>query len=372
VLQQFVEPDRAPVRGWNDIWDYEGTETSQGGVSHEARLDKSRMLRIVLPMESLRVLPSDGIPEKEVNDLPLERIAAAAGYKHASSFARAMHRCPDLFKSRGKYGSPSHREWNFPPSTRERKKNGVWKGVNMPTAGELRNHPTLGPHFRGAREKGGGGYHQRAGFIHHPNFPGSGNDRTVLSALCKLGIFAGKHALEDKTQGEIAGMTGLCRDTVRKILRKYAIYSRKVRDPQTGELTKERIEERGAYPIFRIVGLPAHWEKDGAVLRAWEPGAACKQPPNKIIYLGDRMLDARTALQETQRLLAIAEAQRMTAELWWAHVARVHGALLHDWIGTEKHQGTLWQACRMALIDGGCGVPAKTLDSLFPEWRPPN
>jgi hypothetical protein len=376
VLQQFVEADRATVRGWNGLWDFEGTETSAGGVKHEARLDKSRMLRVVLAMESLRVLPSDGIPRKELVDLPLSQIAPAAGYKHASSYARVARRCREMITSSGAYGSPSHREWAFSESDRVRKKNGPWKGHNLPSARELKNHPTLGPHFRNAT--GGGGYGQRMGFIYHPNFPGTPNDRTVLSALCKLGIFGDggkgkeKGVLDDTTQIEIAGMTGLCCDTVRSILHKYSVYTVRPRDPLTGKLSRERIEQRGEFPIFRIVCLGGHWEKSGQPLDHHEAGASWKQPPNKIIYLGDRMLDERTGLLETQRLQALAKAQQMTAELWWKHVARVHGTLLRRWIGTERHVVTFWHACRMELIDGGCGVPAHLLDTLFPEWRAPS
>jgi hypothetical protein len=167
-------------------------------------------------------------------------------------------------------------------------------------------------------------------------------------------------------------MTGLCCDTVRSILRKYSVYTVRLRDPLTGKLSRERTEQRGEFPIFRIVCLGGHWEKSGQPLDHQEAGASWKQPPNKIIYLGDRMLDERTGLLETQRLQALAKAQQMTAELWWKHVARVHGTLLRRWIGTERHVVTFWHACRMELIDGGCGVPAHLLDTLFPEWRAPS
>ena len=373
------------MRAWNDIWDFEGTETSARGTRHEARLDKSRMLRTHMAMEALRVLPSDGIPTKEQVNLPLAEIAEAAGYKHASSLARALKRCPPLIKTERKWGSPSKRSWNFDPSTRQRGKR-TWKGHNMPSSRELSQHATLGKYFRNC---GGGGYHQRPGFIWHKRFPGSPNDKVVLSKMAELKIFS-HGLLEDATQAFLASETGLCIDTICSIIRKYSIYTRKIfertadgklrakkeLDPETGRMKSVRIEQRGDFPLFRIINLSAHYEKDGRTLDHTEPGAELRQPPNKIVYIGDTMLDERTAVLETQRLIAIADAHRMQSELWWEHVARIHGALLTEWIGTEKRQRTLWEHCRTRLeIEAsvnGRGVPRKSLDLLFPEWRPPN
>jgi hypothetical protein len=350
------------------------------GTHHEADLGKSRNLRALLPLESLRVLPSDGIPSKELVDLPLSRLAAAAGYKWASSFARLLRRCTDLIATRRVWGSPSERKWNFEPSTRQRGK-GRWKGHNMPSARELAQHPTMGKHFAGAR--GGGGYHQRPGFVHHPKFPGTPNDRVVLSALADQGIFQGKHVLEDTTQVELSARTGLCTDTIRAILRKYSIYTRRVwektadgrriakreLDPGTGRMRTVRVEDRGEFPLFRIISLPGHWTKNGEVLPAYEEGCRWEQPPNRIVYLGDRMVDSRTAVIETQRLRAIAEKLNYARELWWEHVARIHGAAIARHVGSEVHQVTFWKFCRLELEAGGFGVPLRALNDLFPETR---
>ncbi len=385
VLQQYVEAERAPVRAWNDIWDFEGEEVCARGERHEARLDKSRVLRTHLVMEALRVLPSDGVPLKEICDRSLSEIAAAAGYKHASSLARALKRCPPLIRTKRKWGSPSERQWAFEPSMRERGKR-PWKGHNMPSARELSKHTTLGRYFRHA---GGGGYHQRPGFIWHKRFPGTPNDRVVLSKMAELGAFS-KGLVEDATQRYLVSETGLSPDTICKILRKFAIYTRKIfernpeghlrakkaLDPGTGFMKTVRIEERGEFPLFRIINLPARYEKDGRALDRFEAGAELKQPPNKIVYIGNTMLDERTGIMETQRLLAIAAAHQMQSELWWEHVARVHGTLLREWIGTERLQRTLWEQCRVRLLAeaslNGRGVPGKSLELLFPEWRPPN
>jgi hypothetical protein len=383
------------VRAWNDLFDYEGQEVRQrcfpsgwgfkAPEKHEARLDKSRVLRTHLVMEATRVVPSDGSTKKEQVDRPLREIAAAAGYRHASSYARALKRCPRLTTSQPHWGSPTHREWAFEASSRSRG-NRAWKGHNMPSSRELSKHPTLGKYFRNS---GGGGYHNRPGFIYTKSFPGTPNDKVVLSKIAELGAFS-KGLLEDATQRYLCSETGLSPDTICSILRKYSIYTRKifernaegklrakkVVDPETGEIMTLRIEERGEFPLFRIINRPARYMKDGRALDKWEPGAELKQPPNKIVYIGDRMLDARTGVLETQRLLAIAEAQRMTSELWWQHVARVHGELLSEYIGTERHQRSLWEACSVRLqveaSINGRGVPGKALDLLFPKSRPPD
>lgn len=414
LLQEFVEADRAPVRGWNDIFDFEGQEVRQirqypGGwrqvaeekcraQNHEARLDKSRMLRTHLAMESHRALPSDGIPLEQVVDLPLTKLAEASGYAvtinvsakgvksvSVSGYARALRRCPSIIETKRAYGSPSHREWGFAQSTRTRGKAKIWDGMNMPSGRELAGHPVFSKFFRGST--GNGGYHQRMGFIHHPKFPGRPNDKVLLSVMCRHGIFMGGQVLEKTTQKALSIDSGLCVDTVRSIQRKFSIYTRRVKerdpvtgklrtkkelDPETGKLKPVRIEERGAFPMFRIVPQPGCFWKDGQRLEAWEPGAKFTQPPNKIVYLGDRMLDARTAVIETRRLQEIAETHQTRQELWWQYVARVHSTLLRDWVGTERHVTTFWQACRMQLIDGGYGVPGWAMDLLFPEWRPPN
>ncbi len=381
LLRQSIEAERAPTRGWNDLSEYKSEEVSARGTRHEADLGKSAVQRVIRVMEALRVLPSDGIPKKEEVRLSLSEIAQCAGYRHASSLARAMRRCRSLVKTDRKFGSPSHHRWNLKASTRRRGKVD-WKGNNQPSGRELSQDEAVGKNFADA--KGGGGYYKRPAFIHSENFSGTPNDRLVLDECARLGLFS-KGVLENVPQRVISAGTGLCIDTVCSILRKYSIYTRKIfernpegrlrakkeLDPATGKMKTVRIEERGEFPLFRIINRPARYEKDGRALEHWEPGAELRQPPNKIVYIGDRMLDARTGVLETQRLLAIAEAHQMQSELWWQYVAKIHGTQLLNWVGTEKHLVTFWQACRMEIGDGGYGVPRKSLDLLFPEWRPP-
>lgn len=385
-----MEAERAPARGWNDLFEFQTGEVSRRGARHEADLGKSRNLRALLPMESLRVLPSDGIPAKEIVDLPLSRLSEAAGYKWPSSYARLLRRCHELIDSRRRWGSPSKHEWKAAQSTRQRGKR-AWKGHNMPSARELAQHPALGRYFAGA--KAGGGYHMRPGFIHHPNFPGTPNDRVVLSQLADQDIFCGEQLLEDVTQVELSRRTGLCTDTVRAILRKYSIYTRRVwetdaaghplrddrgrlilkreLDPSSGRMRAVRVEERGEFPLFRIISLPGHWTKGSIVLEKWEPGARWEQPPCRIVYLGDRVVDSRTMVIETQRLIELAEKKAYTRELWWQHVARIHGQVMGRHVGTEAHLKTVWKFCRIELESGGYGVPGRALDDLFPGSRGP-
>jgi hypothetical protein len=360
-------------------------EKKEVTATYRAQLDKSRLLRQVLPMIFLGSIPRDGIDCTQVYKHTHGEFAAAMGYTWTESYTRNARKAPKFVKRQ----------------MRQLVKGAVYRFVfqgakpnpiygpndfTMSSAKELREDKEWQKYWRTVRGEYSG-YTQMPAWLLDPRTPGTPYEKLALVALASFGLFtldANGHCKGElqKELAAIASRVGLSPDAIRSALATYQelkllqVKVHPVRYVLHGKVVGGWMVD--GEPVA-CHGGSAHPKRakeklaDGAICprcgAAWkEPpeGAALRQPPNTIYYVAGREFSEDKAAAEMARFLAAGQPVRDNP--WFDQAVALHAAVMREWIGTRQLERTLHAESKARMLKAH--VPGWMIDLLF-RRKPP-